>query len=613
MYRLAARALSRLPLRAGPLPQNRPLGALSLRAASTTAAAAEPPSTPPTPPHAAPAKPAFTRLGVRRPLAQAIADTGIAEPTPLQAELIPLLARAPRRDVIVRDATGSGKTYAATVALLNLSPPAAATSVPPPPKGTVRPAHIIVVPHADLAEQIQGWIRDLLPADKFPSLDPIVQLAVTDPPAPEDAEPVLEAALGKPLSTTDPWGASCTTPHIVIGTPAKLLARVFDGSLDVTAIGTLAMDEIDQLTPPIPRFDHQRASVRRRHARPVEALVQAIMAARLRSAGHAEYLDALEHYGTPAALASESVAEHRIPPPARKAWLDVKPRILALSATASASVRNHLHALGWMHPRNAAFLNTSKIGPAAPKASRHEALVVFAGKAAVVNLADGLSKPEDNDPTPPPPPPTAQSRKRGGKPTRDPEPAIDPRRAALPDLRDLCSTVVAYCRARRVASALVIPVVPDLGVSQVVAGLASFYGVSASWRVTRHAERAAKVHHTEANPAVAMTVISANGARGLDLASASHVFLLGAPRDSAEYLHLAGRVGRMGKTGTVVSVVGPGLGGADRLHAIWHSLAVRSGTKAAEGEGEADDGDRLLQTVELDAEFLAKVRDGGSI
>ncbi|MDF2673181.1 MAG: ATP-dependent helicase [Clostridiales bacterium] len=46
-------------------------------------------------------------------------------------------------------------------------------------------------------------------------------------------------------------------------------------------------------------------------------------------------------------------------------------------------------------------------------------------------------------------------------------------------------------------------------------------------------------------------------ARGLDINDVSHIFNLDLPEDSNEYLHRSGRTGRMGKPGTVVSIVSP--------------------------------------------------------
>jgi superfamily II DNA/RNA helicase len=51
-------------------------------------------------------------------------------------------------------------------------------------------------------------------------------------------------------------------------------------------------------------------------------------------------------------------------------------------------------------------------------------------------------------------------------------------------------------------------------------------------------------------------VLTEHEARGLDLPNASVVFILGPPSSAQSYLHMAGRVGRAGRTGTVISLLG---------------------------------------------------------
>lgn len=52
-------------------------------------------------------------------------------------------------------------------------------------------------------------------------------------------------------------------------------------------------------------------------------------------------------------------------------------------------------------------------------------------------------------------------------------------------------------------------------------------------------------------------VASDLAARGLDIDDVTHIFNLDLPEDSNEYLHRSGRTGRMGKSGTVISIVTP--------------------------------------------------------
>lgn len=52
--------------------------------------------------------------------------------------------------------------------------------------------------------------------------------------------------------------------------------------------------------------------------------------------------------------------------------------------------------------------------------------------------------------------------------------------------------------------------------------------------------------------------------RGLDFKDLEHVYLTDVPKNVGEYLHLAGRVGRQGKPGTVTTIVSRDVSGEER-------------------------------------------------
>ena len=61
-----------------------------------------------------------------------------------------------------------------------------------------------------------------------------------------------------------------------------------------------------------------------------------------------------------------------------------------------------------------------------------------------------------------------------------------------------------------------------------------------------------------------MTLLIASdvAARGLDIPDVSHVFNFDVPHHADDYVHRIGRTGRAGKTGTAITIVGPGDGRA---------------------------------------------------
>ena len=65
------------------------------------------------------------------------------------------------------------------------------------------------------------------------------------------------------------------------------------------------------------------------------------------------------------------------------------------------------------------------------------------------------------------------------------------------------------------------------------------------------------MHHIRSLYPSPFSFSSSQASRGLDLPAVSHVYNLGLPEDTAQYLHRAGRAGRIGSTagGVVTSLV----------------------------------------------------------
>ncbi|HZH03565.1 MAG TPA: DEAD/DEAH box helicase, partial [Myxococcaceae bacterium] len=86
----------------------------------------------------------FKALGLQEPLLQALAKLGYEEPTPIQREAVPLLLQG--RDVLGQAATGTGKTAAFALPLLQRLTPGAC--------GPFEAAALVLVPTRELAMQV---------------------------------------------------------------------------------------------------------------------------------------------------------------------------------------------------------------------------------------------------------------------------------------------------------------------------------------------------------------------------------------------------------------------------------------------------------------------------
>ncbi|MGM9426561.1 DEAD/DEAH box helicase [Hydrogenophaga sp. MI9] len=159
----------------------------------------------------------FSSLGLAPALAQAAADLGFTQPTPIQSEAVPAVLAG--RDVLATARTGSGKTAAYALPLLQrwLSTPA---------DGPRRTRALVLVPTRELAAQVGEVLRSLAQA-----LTPRPKLVVVFGGV--SINPQLMALRG---------GAD-----VVVATPGRLLDLVDHNGLRLGGVDTLVLDEADRL------------------------------------------------------------------------------------------------------------------------------------------------------------------------------------------------------------------------------------------------------------------------------------------------------------------------------------------------------------------------------
>ncbi|MEE4245053.1 MAG: ATP-dependent RNA helicase DbpA [Kangiellaceae bacterium] len=132
--------------------------------------------------------------------------------TPVQAQGLPIILQG--EDLIAQAKTGSGKTAAFGIGLLHkLSTAQLATQA------------LVICPTRELSEQVCNELRRLaraLPNTKIVSL-----------------------CGGKPMAGQ--LASLKRSPHIVVGTPGRLLKHLTKGSLKLDALKTLVLDEADRM------------------------------------------------------------------------------------------------------------------------------------------------------------------------------------------------------------------------------------------------------------------------------------------------------------------------------------------------------------------------------
>ncbi len=158
-------------------------------------------------------RPGFTELGLRAELLAALTELGYEEPTPIQREAIPPLLEG--RDLLGRAATGTGKTAAFALPLLERMTAGA---------GTGGPGALVLVPTRELAMQVSEAIHRYgrsIGARVLPIYG---------------GQPI-----GRQLRSLE-RGAD-----VVVATPGRALDHIGRGTLQLDRIATVVLDEADEM------------------------------------------------------------------------------------------------------------------------------------------------------------------------------------------------------------------------------------------------------------------------------------------------------------------------------------------------------------------------------
>ena len=157
------------------------------------------------------AVPTFAELGLSAPLLHAIAGAGYEEPTPVQARAIPLLLAG--QDVIAQAQTGTGKTAAYALPLLERLDTSRRV-----------PQALVLCPTRELAIQVAGAVHTL---GKERSIFTV---------------PIYG---GQPIDRQ--FRALSMGAQVVVGTPGRVMDHMRRGTLDLTSIAFVILDEADEM------------------------------------------------------------------------------------------------------------------------------------------------------------------------------------------------------------------------------------------------------------------------------------------------------------------------------------------------------------------------------
>jgi ATP-dependent RNA helicase RhlE len=177
----------------------------------------------------------FDALGLTPELLRAVADQGYTEPTPVQREAIPLVLAG--RDLLAGAQTGTGKTAAFVLPLLqrlngartpgwNGSAPSDASHPGNDRRNATRPPiqALVLTPTRELALQVEQSVRT------YGAHRRIRSVAIYGGVGFEPQARALRAG-----------------PGIVVATPGRLLDHVGQGTIDLSRVEVLILDEADRM------------------------------------------------------------------------------------------------------------------------------------------------------------------------------------------------------------------------------------------------------------------------------------------------------------------------------------------------------------------------------
>ena len=154
----------------------------------------------------------FADLGLKAPILEALNDLGYEKPSPIQAECIPHLLDG--RDVLGMAQTGSGKTAAFSLPLLN--------NIDPELRA---PQILVLAPTRELAVQVAEAMTEFS----------------------KHMRGVNVVALYGGQRYDVQLRALRQGPQIVVGTPGRLLDHLKRGTLDLSKLSGLVLDEADEM------------------------------------------------------------------------------------------------------------------------------------------------------------------------------------------------------------------------------------------------------------------------------------------------------------------------------------------------------------------------------
>ncbi len=159
----------------------------------------------------------FSALGLSDELVRAVTERGYTEPTPIQAQAIPVVLSG--GDLLAGAQTGTGKTAGFTLPILQRL---TASAKPVTGKAPIRA--LVLIPTRELAAQVEESVRDY---GKYLKLTSMTMIGGVN----------INPQIQRLKSRVD----------ILVATPGRLLDHLQQKTLDLSHIEILVLDEADRM------------------------------------------------------------------------------------------------------------------------------------------------------------------------------------------------------------------------------------------------------------------------------------------------------------------------------------------------------------------------------
>ncbi|KAF8078735.1 P-loop containing nucleoside triphosphate hydrolase protein [Lyophyllum atratum] len=507
-----------------------------------------------------PAAPTFEDLGLHLPIITSLraAFPNVKHPTETQARFIPAILSG--KDVVLKDETGSGKSFGLVIALLNKPRISSQERDGAKKSITRRITSLVLVPHRDLAHQLFHWIQRMASTTQPPpDISSVAQVLVRDG----------ATHLDEGLNTL-----RLTPPHILIGTPQAIL-------------------DVYKKDPKAIQFSHLSSVVKRCPKKdPGKSFHKAAVKANRKLLAHPgvtrQLLDVIfaerkemneRRKDEPGAIQHRRRTEMADNP--NPSGL---PQLILSSATLRSHLNNYLYdESGWLNKDSLLKVKGTKRPPVthekkestATELYPHDGLggtgishsVLLVSEDGIENIAGAvaLSPPDsEGDNLQPIEPADLFASSTEPEPVGN-NPELTEKYEGTPTpFNPNAMEAVATAFALDVPSVALLVLPSTSPVQRAVYELREMginaHGLDLLTDETGRAHLLRGDSSGEENPTLLVSTLATT--RGLDLPELTHVFILGIPdgpkvngKTVDTYVHLAGRVGRFGRGGKVITVV----------------------------------------------------------